>query len=77
MGDVVELNDRHELHNTAKIVLEIMAELSAMKAKPGDAGERECPRCKGKLHWRVDPAGRRGLGMRIWCETPNCVSAMS
>jgi hypothetical protein len=67
----------NSVEKVAIAVLTVITELSAEKARPGDHGTRICPVCSGNLEWAIIAGARRGLGFRLSCETPDCISAMS
>ena len=58
--------------NFIKMILPLISDIKT-NSKPGDRGERECPKCNKRLRWvRVSSNGH----LHMACETEKCIAVM-
>ena len=54
------------------LILPLIVDIKA-NSKPGDSGERECPKCQKRLWWDRAPSNGH---LHMGCETALCVQVM-
>lgn len=67
-----DLETEQDWNDYLAVVFPLIADIKK-NSKPGDSGERECPKCHKRLRWvRASSNGHLHMG----CETEKCVAMM-